>query len=84
MRKNWSEFLDRLQDTAMLIDRFIQCVIGRFSSEEKAKEIEQFFKENPVAAAERTIQQSIEKCLANAKWLKTNRDEVAAWLEAQK
>ena len=69
---------------------------GSFASEEKAQDIEQFFKENPVPAADRTIKQSKELTLARAKWLKSNRfsifffnltfvrESVAKWLTEQK
>jgi len=82
VRENWSDFKGILEDTAMLIDRFVKIVTEKFASEEKAKEIEEFFKKNPVAPAVRTIRQSIEKCLSHAKWLKNNRDQVATWLQA--
>lgn len=40
-----------------------------FGEEEKAQEIEQFFKENKFPGAERTIQQSLERVRVRVEWL---------------
>jgi len=39
-----------------------------------------FFEKNKAPEAERTIKQSIETVLSNAKWLENNREDVAMWL----
>lgn len=83
MKENWAKFHEKLGETAMLIDRVVQYATKDFASEEKAKDIEQFFKAHPVPSADRTIKQSIETVLSSAKWVNSNRDAVAKWLAAQ-
>ena len=47
---------------------FVSCA-GGFCSEEKATEIEEFFKANPLPKSSRKIQQTVENMRANAKFL---------------
>ena len=52
-----------------LMDAAIVSCAGGFCSEEKANEIEQFFKLNPMPRCSRKIQQTVENMRANAKFL---------------
>jgi len=83
IKDNWSDFHRLLGGTAMLIDRLIGYATKDFANEEKAKDVEEFFKAHPVPAAERTIKQSVETIVASSKWLNANRDSVAKWLSQQ-
>ncbi|CAL1545832.1 unnamed protein product [Lymnaea stagnalis] len=65
-----------------LLSRLVQSATESFVTEEKAKEIETFFKENPVPAAERTVQQSIENIRLNAKWLDRELTPVRDFLKS--
>ncbi|GMI15997.1 hypothetical protein TrVE_jg1398 [Triparma verrucosa] len=56
--------------SASLFDAIIQCSCGGFSSDEKADEIEEFFKDKDVAQNQRKITQIVEAMRANAKYLK--------------
>ncbi len=47
----------------------------KFSSDDKAKEFEDFFTINITPGLQKSIEQSIEKIRVNAKWL--NRDIIA-------
>lgn len=52
-----------------LMDAAIVSCAGGFCSEEKANDIEEFFKANPVPRSSRKIQQTLESIRANAKFL---------------
>ena len=52
-------------------------------SEEKATEIEQFFKENPWPLADRVIKQNCEAIRLNASWLTRDAKAVQQWLAEQ-
>jgi len=80
VQDRFQEIQKRMGDTAALLDRTIGYTTSTFASEAKAAEIEKFFKENPVPAAERTIRQSLEAVRANSRWLENNREGVAEWL----
>ncbi|GMH85541.1 hypothetical protein TL16_g10260, partial [Triparma laevis f. inornata] len=56
--------------SASLFDAIIQYSCGGFCTEEKADEIELFFKEKDVAQNQRKITQIVEAMRANAKYLK--------------
>jgi puromycin-sensitive aminopeptidase len=69
---NWSLLHERFSG-GFLLARLIKSTTEYFASEEKAVEIDEFFKEHPAPAAERTIQQSLENIRLNVQQLK--RDE---------
>lgn len=52
-----------------------------FHSEEKATEIEEFFRKTPVPGAERTIQQSLEKVRLSAQILKRDYNQMRDFFE---
>lgn len=53
-----------------------------FIGEDKAVEIEEFFKNNPVPTAERVVRQSLEAIRMNTQWLKRDGKAIKAWLES--
>jgi puromycin-sensitive aminopeptidase len=81
LRDNWDQYFQRLSKGSMMLARIIGKGTEKFSTAERAKEVEQFFTEHPFAPAERTVKQSIENIGRNAKWLSSARDDVAAWLK---
>lgn len=74
VRAHWNMFLDRYgsgHDLARLL-----MPAGHFTSFEKAKEVERFFKTHPAPGALRTIQQVLERIRANALWLSRDREQL--------
>ena len=51
-----------------------------FVGEDKAQDVDQFFKQNPVASAERTLKQSLEAIRMNTKWLERDGQAIKEWL----
>ena len=51
-----------------------------FTTLERANEVEAFFEANPVAGAQRTVQQSLESIRLNARWLDLNANQIVDWL----
>ncbi len=79
--ENWSE-LDRIYGkTGHLIRRLVGVTEG-FTTLDRAKEVEAFFREHPVPAAKMKVQQALERIRLNAKWLDINRVGLANWFEA--
>ncbi len=78
VKDNWTEFDKRYGGGGFGLMRLV-AITGSFTSEEKASEIEEFFKEHPTPAAERTIRQSLERIRINTAWLGKNRDELSKW-----
>ena len=61
----------------------LQLIVTGFIGEDKAKEVEQFFKDNPVPVADRVIKQSVEKIRTNTSWLERDREAMKKWLQEQ-
>ena len=81
IKDNWPEFDRRYGIGGFGVMRLVS-VCGNFTSPERLSDVESFFAEHPVPAAERTIRQALERIRLNIKWLERNRDELAAWLDS--
>lgn len=62
--------------------RLVKYLTENFSSEEKANEVEQFFKDNNFAGTERTVSQSVETIRLNTKWLQRDLQSISEFLDA--
>ena len=67
----------------LLVTSFVfpQIATSGFVSEEKVVEIEQFFKDNPVPVADRTIKQNCEAIRLNVRWLARDSAAIESWLK---
>ena len=81
VKDNWTEFDQRYGSGGFGLMRLVS-VCGNFTSTESLSDVENFFAEHPVPAAERTIRQATERIRLNIKWLERNRDELAGWLDS--
>lgn len=81
LQENWAEFDRRYGDGKFFLRWLISSCTEDFMSEEKAQEVEAFFRDHPVPAASRTILQSLERIRSNAAWLARDRDDVTRWFE---
>eukprot|EP01080_Neovahlkampfia_damariscottae_P011786 gene11786-5123_t len=78
---NYGEMVERYSSGLNFISYFVKICCGNFTSEEKAKEVEEFFKKNPTPAANRAIQQSIETIKTNSAWLKRDGKDIEEFLK---
>ena len=79
VKDNWPELDRRYGEGGFAIMRLVG-ISSLFTAEEKRQEVIEFFDANPVPAAERTIQQGLERMSNNIAWLSRNLDELSAWL----
>ena len=79
VKDNWAEFDRRYGKGGFMIMRLVS-ITEAFTTLERADEVESFFEANPVAGAQRTVQQALESIRLNARWLELNSDAVTAWL----
>jgi len=77
VKKNFNLLVSKL--SASLQGSVVEIATSYFCSEEKATEIENFFRENVCKPAERTILQNLESIHDNAVWLKKDRKEILAF-----
>ena len=78
VKSNWGEFDRRYGSGGFGLMRLVS-ICGNFNTQEKADEVDSFFSEHPVPAAERTIRQALERVRLNIKWLEQNREELTTW-----
>ena len=78
VKDNWAEFDRRYGGGGFGLMRLVS-ICSHFNSQEKADEVDSFFAEHPVPAAERTIRQALERIRLNIKWLEQNRQEMTDW-----
>ena len=81
LKDNWEEFDRRYGEGGFAIMRLVG-ISSLFTTAEKRQEVEEFFAANPVASAERTIRQGLERMAINIAWLEQNRDDLGRWLVA--
>ena len=79
IKANWAEFDKRYGSGGFAITRLVS-ITGAFTTPERGREVEEFFKSHPAPSAARTIQQSLERIRLNAKWLERNARDVDTWL----
>lgn len=69
--RNSQQLLNQYEGGSLL-SRLVKHLTENFASEEKAQEVEQFFKQHSFPGTERSVSQSVETIRLNTKWL--NRD----------
>ncbi|XP_011182080.1 puromycin-sensitive aminopeptidase isoform X2 [Zeugodacus cucurbitae] len=85
----WEFFKDNNQKLlqqyqgSFLLTRLIKYLIENFASEERATEVENYFKENQFPGTERTVSQAVETIRLNANWLNRDLDSLTAYLKNQ-
>ncbi|MEK7161128.1 MAG: M1 family metallopeptidase [Patescibacteria group bacterium] len=82
VKKHWNELLKRYASGLSMISRIISTM-DNFYTEEKAKEIEKFFKTRKAPGANRAIKQTLEKIRSQAAWLKRDGQHLENWLLKQ-
>jgi len=73
VKENWSTIYSRYS-SGFLITRLVKSVTENFATKEDFEEVENFFKQNPVPAAQRSLQQALESIQVNTAWLGRNRE----------
>ncbi|XP_037947541.1 puromycin-sensitive aminopeptidase [Teleopsis dalmanni] len=81
-KDNNQKLLEQYQG-GFLLARLIKYLIENFASEEKAIEVEKFFKTKQFSGTERTVSQAVETIRLNAAWLQRDLDSLTAYLTKQ-
>lgn len=79
-KKNWEILYNQYQG-GFLLTRLVKHLTENFASEEKALEIENFFKTHDFPGTERTVQQSIETIKLNTAWLQRDLVKITEYLK---
>ncbi|XP_055385276.1 puromycin-sensitive aminopeptidase [Condylostylus longicornis] len=81
-KQNSEKLLQQYQG-GFLLARLIKYLTENFASEERALEVEEYFKTNEFPSTERTVSQSIETIRLNAAWLNRDLDSTKEYLLQQ-
>ncbi|XP_017474998.1 PREDICTED: puromycin-sensitive aminopeptidase-like isoform X1 [Rhagoletis zephyria] len=81
-KDNNQKLLEQYQGS-FLLTRLIKYLIENFASEERAVEVEDYFKKNQFPGTERTVSQAVETIRLNANWLKRDLDSLTSYLKQQ-
>lgn len=82
IKNNWEDVKRKFQGS-FLITHVVEYTTGGFIGHDKAQEIEDFFKSNPVPTAERTVRQSLEAIRMNTNWLEKDKEAIKQWLKTE-
>lgn len=78
-KNNFTTFIKRYEGTPLLMH--ILSPLRNFATEEKAKDMEEFFKTNPIPMFDKTIQQGLENIRLNILCLKLNINNIISFLK---
>ena len=78
VKSNWAEFDRRYGGGGFGLMRLVS-IVNSFTTDEQRADVENFFSENPVPAAERTIRQALERMRLNIRWLELNKPDLNSW-----
>ncbi|XP_018320972.2 puromycin-sensitive aminopeptidase [Agrilus planipennis] len=81
-KDNWKVLVDRYQG-GFLLARLVKFTTENFVTEEKAQEVDNFFKEHKCPGTERSVQQAVETIRLNSAWLARDTDAIRQYLAAQ-
>lgn len=79
-KENWKILFNQYQG-GFLLTRLVKHLTENFASEEKALEIENFFKTHDFPGTERTVQQSLETIKLNTAWLQRDLAKITEYLK---
>ncbi len=82
IEENWEELTRRYSKAGFLLRALVGVSEG-FTTVNRAEEVEAFFRSHPTPAAQRKIQQSLERIRLNAKWLEVNRADLQGWFDTK-
>ncbi|KAF8939128.1 aminopeptidase [Dissophora ornata] len=80
IKANWEMLGKRYEGSMALLGNIVKSGVGRFTSEEMAKDCESFFENKNVNDISRPIAQSLEVIRSNAKWVARDAEDVRQWL----
>ena len=80
IKKNWKKIVDGYGAGNHMISHLIG-ILNCNTTIESYKDIQSFYKMNPTASAERTIQQTLEHIDSNIRWLKRDGVKISQWLK---
>ncbi|KAJ1919335.1 hypothetical protein H4219_002023 [Mycoemilia scoparia] len=80
-KANYEQFVKRYGDSMSYLGILVRLAASRFSSEEKAREVEEFFVGKDVSRFDRALSQCLESIRTSAGWVSRDAQDVKEWLD---
>jgi puromycin-sensitive aminopeptidase len=74
LKENWDHVLKTWPSSSLISD-FVKSTVSRFTTEEKAAEVSEFFAGKTKPSFERALKQSLERVRISARWIESIRSE---------
>ena len=84
VKEHWGTIVERYAGAHGMIRYFVSIPLRGMASEEAARDVEEFFKANPVPEASMALSQGLEGIRNKATWLRRDGPAMFEWLEANK
>ncbi|GBG74615.1 hypothetical protein CBR_g19022 [Chara braunii] len=81
LQENWPTLYERFRQSQLVIQRVTTSSFSLFATEEKLKEVEVFFKANPVPEASMEISRTMETIRSRVFWWNRAQGEIISWLQ---
>lgn len=83
IKANWDMLTKRYEGSMALLGNIVKSGMGRFASEDMAKDCENFFEGKNVNDISRPIAQSLEIVRSNSKWVARDAENMREWFVAK-
>ncbi|KAL1923805.1 uncharacterized protein VTP21DRAFT_8785 [Calcarisporiella thermophila] len=84
VQQKWHLLLGRYNHSMKLLGYVVKIATSSFTTEAKAKEIEEFFSKKDTREYSRHLAQSIEMVRVGARWSDRDRDDIVEWLRERR
>ncbi|GAB0087435.1 hypothetical protein DMENIID0001_017360 [Sergentomyia squamirostris] len=82
VRNNWDAITDYIDINDRTLGRMIPYITARFHSQERLKQLEEFFQKHPNAGAGAAAREEAKETIEhNIKWVEHNKPAIDAWLK---
>ncbi|KAL8942055.1 MAG: hypothetical protein Q9216_001867, partial [Gyalolechia sp. 2 TL-2023] len=83
MTSHWEEIEKKCPPGLTMLSNVVQMCTSGFTSEERLKEVQEWFKDRSTKGFDRALEQSCDTVRAKAKWLARDKDDVEGWLRKE-
>ncbi|KAL9026947.1 MAG: hypothetical protein Q9196_004465 [Gyalolechia fulgens] len=83
MTSHWEEIEKKCPPGLTMLSNVVQMCTSGFTSEERLKEVQEWFQGRSTKGFDRALEQSCDTVRAKAKWLARDKDDVEQWLRRE-
>lgn len=84
MKENWGQIEKKISGNPIIVDRFVNSALSKFTSYREVEDIEEFFKDKDTSAYNRTLDAAKDKIRGRAAYRERDAAVLKEWLVANK